>query len=36
MISSLVDFLVLPDDVRFSRGLVFRALCVGDVGVAGL
>ncbi len=33
---SSLGFLLLPEEVRFRRGLVFRALYVGDVGVAGL
>ena len=36
VISSLFSFLLLPEDVRLSRGLVFSALYVGEVGVAGL
>ena len=35
-VKSSLGFLLLPEEVRFRRGLVFRALCVGDVGVAGL
>lgn len=34
--SSFVGFLLPPEEVRFSRGLVLSALYVGDVGVAGL
>jgi hypothetical protein len=36
LISSFAAFLLLPEEVRFRRGPVLSALCVGDVGVAGL